>query len=139
MITYKTGDLFQLQEGVLAHACNYEGVWGGGIAAVFRRKFPNAYKLYRDKCLQTGSDLLGTAFVIKDGPFLIACLFTNDYTTVERVCELTRKSLLDLQSQLDPHTVVNMPKINAGIFNVPWECTEKAIESVDGEYCVYVL
>lgn len=139
MITYVQGDLFNVESGILAHACNYNGIWGGGIAGIFRRRFPKAFETYRQVCEQKGPSLLGSALLISDGDYRIACLFTNDYTTVEKVYELTKRCLEDLQSQITDDTVVNMPKINSGIFSVPWEITEKALQEVGGDYHVYVL
>ncbi|EED13429.1 phosphatase, putative [Talaromyces stipitatus ATCC 10500] len=46
-----TGDLFDAPDGaVLIHACNCLGSWGGGIARVFKHKYPSAYKFYYNHC-----------------------------------------------------------------------------------------
>ncbi|KAI1908881.1 ADP-ribose 1''-phosphate phosphatase [Ophidiomyces ophidiicola] len=45
------GDLFDAPDNaVLIHACNCQGSWGKGIAAIFRNKYPAAYRIYRAHC-----------------------------------------------------------------------------------------
>lgn len=145
MINYIKGDLFghtSKKAIVLAHACNPFGSWGGGIAAQFRKRYPDAYSEYALHCNKFGPELLGKSYVIPvDGPqkTYIACLFTSNFeNSPAEIVEYTRESLKDLRSQLqnlkDVETdeegkiVVSMPKINSGIFNVPWEKTESALK-----------
>ncbi|KAK6458776.1 ADP-ribose 1''-phosphate phosphatase [Scheffersomyces xylosifermentans] len=153
---------------ILAHACNCHGSWGGGIANVIRRKFPSTYSPYSRHCQDLGCDpskLLGTSIVIPSEstdsgnikglpPKYIACLFTSDFSessgeivgyTEKAVKELLRqleelRSEVSLESEPDGRLVVNMPKINAGIFNVPWEKTEAVLKKVEGvQFNVYVF
>ncbi|KAI5957825.1 POA1 [Candida theae] len=158
-IKYITGDLFRhtAQAGksvVLAHACNTGGSWGGGIAAVFRNKFPIANSEYTNYCLNN-TNLLGTSLLLEADDFeqsrvYIACLFTSDFSqSPEQIASHTYRSLKHLAKQLesidgveaqDGKKVVNMPKINAGIFGVPWELTEGELKKVTNlEFNVYVL
>ncbi|KAI5956557.1 POA1 [Candida jiufengensis] len=158
-IKYITGDLFNHKAVgksiVLAHACNTGGSWGGGIAAIFRRKFPVANQQYSEYC-HKNSNLLGKTLLLKADDFekskiYIACLFTSDFNQgPEKIASYTTDSLRDLSKQLqslkdiesskDGKKIVNMPKINAGIFGVPWELTEEALKEVDTlDYNVYVL
>ena len=159
VVKYITGDLFRhtAHSGkavVLAHACNTGGSWGGGIAAVFRTKFPQANSEYSNFC-HNNHNLLGKSLLLKaddfsDSKIYIACLFTSDFSqSPERIASYTYESLKDLAEQLEliPDVesngdckVVNMPKINAGIFGVPWELTEAELEKVeDLDFNVYIL
>ncbi|KAG5418620.1 POA1 [Candida metapsilosis] len=159
-IKYITGDLFRhtaTQSGksvILAHACNTGGSWGGGIAAVFRTKFPQANSEYANYC-HNNSNLLGKTLLLRADDFkesrvYIANLFTSDFNqSPEQIACYTHESLEDLAAQLkdiddvEVHgdkKVVNMPKINAGIFGVPWELTEAELEKVkELDFNVYVL
>ncbi|KAI5967992.1 POA1 [Candida margitis] len=158
-VKYITGDLFRhtAQAGkpiVLAHACNTGGSWGGGIAAVFRKKFPQANSEYSNYC-HNNTNLLGKSLLLKADDFTdtniyIACLFTSDFNqSPEQIASYTYKSLEHLATQLQsvsdiesngPMKVVNMPKINAGIFGVPWELTKAELEKVaDLDFNVYIL
>lgn len=156
VIKYVQGDLFThaIPSGkkiILAHACNTHGSWGGGIAAIFRQKFPKANKEYSQYCHEN-HNLLGKSLVIEsDQPsILIACLFTSDFNqSPHQIVQYTEQALLDLEKHLssykdletiDDKVIVNMPKINAGIFGVPWENTEVALKRVhDLHFNVYVI
>lgn len=139
MIKYVKGDLFNANSGVLAHACNCYGVWGGGIAVAFRKKFPAAYEAYHQHCaLRSPQQLLGTCYLIPDGKFKIACLFTSDNSSVDETVAYTKSAMEDLIRQA-PDEPISMPKINAGIFAVPWEKTESALVQLDYPINVYVL
>lgn len=170
MVNYIKGDLFTHKptpgtKNVLVHACNCKGSWGAGIAAVFRRKFPECYKTHQKYCekFKDSSQLLGTCQVIESvpsepghnlsGPTLVVCLFTSDFFGGEKlppdeIVHYTKKSLEALagelgefQGQLDRNdgkVVLNMPQINAGLFGVPWENTV-AVFPETFTYNVYVL
>lgn len=149
-ITYVKGDLFQLTKQVatapvlLAHACNCYGVWGGGIAAAFRTKFPSTYQLYHDYCKERSDrpdSMLGTSLLLPVSPtdpgytkeagdhLVVVCLFTSlmGGEAPGTIAEYTKEAMIDLKRQFGP-TEVNMPKINAGIFGVPWSLTERALK-----------
>ncbi|EGW31956.1 ADP-ribose 1''-phosphate phosphatase [Spathaspora passalidarum NRRL Y-27907] len=159
MIKYIKGDLFShksidiSKSVILAHACNTHGAWGGGIAAVFGRQFPTANTKYSNYC-HTHSNLLGTTLLIPandNNKIFIACLFTSDFSqTPTEIVEYTDKALEDLSKQLassdldfetdQDHPIINMPKINAGIFGVPWELTEGALmKHTSLNFNVYVI
>ena len=156
VIKYIQGDLFthsipSSKKIILAHACNTQGSWGGGIAAIFRKKFPQANKEYSQYCHEN-HNLLGKSLLIEsDNPsILIACLFTSDFNqsaaqivhhTEQAINDLDKilKSYEDLET-IDGKIVINMPKINAGIFGVPWENTEAVIKKIHDLYFnVYVI
>lgn len=157
MITYISGDLFSHQAKspdytiVYAHACNCQGSWGAGVAAVFKRRFPEAYGVYKKHCEKSESRaLLGTSLVIPAfldaGKVYVACLFTSNFSGKRKlgpgdIVQWTDLAMSDLVQQLDELrangsnieeeaglSVVNMPKINAGLFAVPWEETEAVLE-----------
>jgi O-acetyl-ADP-ribose deacetylase (regulator of RNase III) len=62
-IEYKIGDLFESEEGVIAHGCNCAGVMGAGVAKTVRERYPLAYEYYRTACLK-GEFVLGTAQLV---------------------------------------------------------------------------
>ncbi|GMM32217.1 ADP-ribose 1''-phosphate phosphatase [Martiniozyma asiatica (nom. inval.)] len=139
MIKYFKGDLFQITKNsskkiFLAHACNCVGAWGGGIAAEFKKLYPESYEVYHEFCLNIDNpkDLLGTSLILSTHDPLVdvICLFTSivGEEAPNEIAEHTRMAMLDLKFKL-PHkeTHVNMPKINAGIFGVPWVLTENAL------------
>ncbi|KAJ5819079.1 Appr-1-p processing [Penicillium riverlandense] len=107
-------------------ACNCMGVWGAGIARMFRQRYPRAYQYYRSHCqsyseypernsiinLQVGGDRrisvwkpLGTALVIPpqgSETHWIICLFTsrgfgNRVSSPNLIANSTYAALKDLE------------------------------------------
>lgn len=142
-ITYRSGDLFGVLRRakgplpVLAHACNCLGSWGGGIALQFRKRYPEAYKVYARHCEQASPEaILGTTLLIPTQDCTIACLFTSIDGGGD-IVESTRCAMEDLVRQTKQP--VFMPMINAGIFGVQWEVTEHVLKNFDIDITVYTL
>lgn len=89
---------------------------------------------------------------------MVACLFTSDFAgrgklPPQEIVHYTRLAIKDLQAQLEQRSdidqfergpngeyVLNMPKINAGLFAVPWKHTESILKEFDSFlFNVYVL
>jgi len=92
---------------------------------------------------------------------VIACLFTSEggggnADSPAQIVQNTKRAIQDLETQLTSAKedwllatkkhgdgdswLVEMPKINAGIFRVPWEDTERVLkESKKIDYNVYVI
>lgn len=161
MLQYIKGDLFAHSSGqitLLAHACNPFGLWGGGIAAQFKKRYPSAFTLYADHCRKHGQSLLGKSLIIPTkesdpgpggGKVYIGCLFTSNFeNTPEEIVQYTQSSMEELEQQLKQllgveqdsgKSVVNMPMINSGIFNVPWKDTEAVLKTTNLHVNVYTL
>lgn len=52
MINYVKGDLFAAEAQTLAQGCNTLGKMGKGIAAEFKRRYPEMFGEYRSLCLE---------------------------------------------------------------------------------------
>lgn len=142
MIEYRKGDMFaQDGEGkIFLHACNSQGVWGSGIAKTFKEKFPQAYFFYQGYCIKMTelgmqASLSGSCFITEHKGQMIACLFTSQYYGDKKsppatILANTAKALDDLfeRSQIK-YKEIHSPKINSGLFNVPWTDTEGVIAS----------
>jgi ADP-ribose 1''-phosphate phosphatase len=150
---------------ILAHACNCRGSWGAGVAAIFKKKYPMSYKQYVGYCRDHSdnpSSLLGKTLLISspnrghENSTYIACLFTSDLTGRDKlqpseIVKNTGAAMNHLRQQLNQLKdvefetnndlkIVNMPKINAGLFGVPWEDTERVLnEYQDIDINVYVI
>lgn len=146
MIVYKKGSVFDILEEnrpvILTHAVNCKGVWGSGIAKYFKDIFPSSFLHYQAQCKKYGKENLGSTYIIRDGSVHIACMFTSDgygenVDSEESILfntELAIKSLLSKSSNMEIH----MPKINSGLFNVPWEKTEEILNRCIAEQIVVV-
>lgn len=155
MLVYvKSGkdDIFQQTktESVLVHACNSRGVWGAGIAQQFKRRFPEAYHIYAHWCKVHNYNVVGQCLVVADHGYVIGNLITSHgfgshKDNEEKILMATYKSICDLLEQLPVYKVIVSPKINNGLFNVPWERTEQIINEAivnsgfDIEWRVHVL
>ena len=103
-----SGDLFRNapRRCVLVHACNTLGSWGAGIATIFKRKYPAAYEVYHNECVEKGASLLGTCLLIPAGDKDIACLFTSrkygrQTDPRDMILRSTRSAVRDLLQQLE--------------------------------------
>jgi ADP-ribose 1''-phosphate phosphatase len=131
---YVKGSLFTAPMGeVLIHSCNTYGKWGAGIAVQFRQRYPEAHDLYVKTCMQESSKLLGKTQLTGCNGHIIGSLFVSKgygwyKDPEEEIFNHTRWALADLAQQILPlRTRVHMPKINSGLFKVPWEKTEELV------------
>lgn len=150
-LRYQKGNLFDADpNAILAHSCNCQGTWGKGIALEFKSRFPQHFEVYKSYCKsQKASDLVGTALLI--GPHIdqirndtwVGCLFTRlkpgkvpasmaESDQVETCVNTTSAMTMLLEQITDrcPGSMnkIAMPKINAGLFAVPWERTVAALK-----------
>lgn len=130
MLKYIQGDLFTAKNKVLLHACNCRKTWGSGVAYTFSNRYPEAYEKHREFDARPGD------IQVIDGTPTIVCLFTSDGYGKETDTPLdilnhTKKSLFKLALYYKDHESVEIasPKINAGLFHVPWKSTEILIEN----------
>lgn len=139
MVTEISGNLFDAEKGsLLVHACNTQGVWGAGIASHFARLYPDYYKVYAAICAKYGNELLGSAIILEGKWHKVGCLFTSTgYGSralyQDDILKATHKSLVDLFNQIPDTETVHMPRINSGLFRVPWEKTKEVIAEFEKE------
>jgi ADP-ribose 1''-phosphate phosphatase len=143
------GDIFDAPDNaVLIHACNCIGSWGGGIAAAFKERYPEAFDLYQQHCKDsTPAKLIGTALLIppseEDGPkHWVGCVFTSKKfgkarDSPQQILRNTQPAMEDLIEQI-AQTVksggavseIRICYINSGLFRVPWERSKAIIEDI---------
>lgn len=137
-LIYRDGSLFDAPKGsLLVHACNTVGVWGSGIAAQFRDRFPVAHEKYVGQCKASGRKLLGDYARLTDGESAVGCLFVSagygsKVDKPQVILKHTRLALAALVEDAaarawDDSLVICSNKFNSGLFAVPWEHTEKAL------------
>ncbi|KAF2451305.1 hypothetical protein P171DRAFT_425822 [Karstenula rhodostoma CBS 690.94] len=154
----RIGDLFAAPDDtVLVHACNTQGSWGAGIAKEFRKRYPEAFRLYEEHCLlthhprknpvSTGTCLVIPPIETKRGArrHWIACLFTSakyggNKDSKDTILANTAPAFKHLLVQLNNHArvrsigpaiqEVRMCQINSGLFSVKWDHTKAVLEAV---------
>lgn len=146
MIRYRKGDmLMEAKVGsILAHACNCRGIWGAGIAAQFAEAFPASHEFYQQDCAEKGDLLLGTCQFYMENGDIVVPLFTSkglgiDRDSDEEILAATELALRQLIKDVGTKVPINMPKINSGLFGVPWEKTEAILEKLEGNFVVWYL
>lgn len=131
MVKFKIGDLFSAPPGsYLLHACNCMGVWGSGVALEFKKRFPKSFIEYKDFCKDVHpGDLLVCQ---EENGYRVICLFSSKgygatVDSPEQIIEATKVAL----TKLPGDSPINMPLINSGRFNVPWEQTASLLRNYD--------
>lgn len=64
MLKFARGDIFKAACDVYVNPVNCEGVSGSGLALIFKHRFPENYKEYREWCIRGGM-LPGRVFTTK--------------------------------------------------------------------------
>lgn len=142
MLTYKEGSIFdhvREHNTLLVHACNCQGMWGSGVAKQFAEKYPEDYQQYKQFCKDYYP--LKHCFITRNN---IGCLFTSDgygknVDSPDQIIYNTIKAVDDLVNQTREDQEIVMPKINSGLFNVPWERTEAILKNHDRNFIVYTI
>lgn len=145
MIVLNTGSLFEAPKGsLLAHACNCKGKWTSGIAAAFKEKFPESFRIYQDYCKTIPEAvLIGKAMMTFENGYFVGCLFTSideshNPDPQEKILAQTETALAHLNAVNFGGAPIHIPKINAGHFKVPWFETAKLLAASNAVYNVWV-
>jgi ADP-ribose 1''-phosphate phosphatase len=143
MIVYVKGnkdDIFRLtrDEDVLVHACNSRGIWGAGIALQFKKQFPIASRIFTHWCEANHYNVVGKCLVVVDHGRVIGNLVTShgygwQKDSENKILTATYNSIRDLFQQIPVYRTVVSPRINNGLFGVPWEYTEGVIRKAIGD------
>lgn len=154
------GDLLAVQPpekdskviNVLVHAVNCKGVWGAGVAKQFALKYPEAYKKYRSECSREISypeNLLGGYGLscVSSAPqeMWVAWIYTSvEYGSkvsppneIVSATHVAIKSLVAcFRRYYNEEWVIHFhsPKMNSGLFKVPWDQTKAVINEVLPQY-----
>lgn len=117
----------------IVHSCNNIGVWGAGFAKQLKQYNPTVFKEYVKKCRWNRPfKALAHFDQESDGkPWILSLIVSRDYGVCkdpqEVILENTRELLL-IYSNFSNEIVFHSPKINSGLFGVPWEKTEAIIQ-----------
>lgn len=155
-IEYKTGSVLD-QKGIIAHACNTEGVMGSGVALALAQKWPRAEEVYQqsveDMKFSWGSTyrrkLLGTISAVElPGDVLVvnmvtqllcsagsAGFFNGAPTSLDAVLGCLQKLKRVWLSQSTPQyrPEIHMPLICAVRGGVSWNITQALIADAFGD------
>jgi O-acetyl-ADP-ribose deacetylase (regulator of RNase III) len=120
-ITMITGDLFDADLPAVGHGCNCAGAMGAGIAVVFRKRYPDMYREYRQRCAD-GRFRLGEVFVWETPDLVVYNLATQPVpgpsATLDAIDTSVRAALADAQQRELPR--LGIPRIGAGLGGLQW-------------------
>lgn len=127
MIVFTSGDLFLSRAQVLGHGVNTLGVMGAGIAVEFKRRFPKAYKRYRELCLGGGLTPGGVFLSTEQEPWILH-FATQDGTQGARL-EYVQRSFEKAAASLKDWGVRSLaiPAIGAGLGGLDWALVSKLL------------
>ncbi len=142
-IIYKKMSLFEAEPGAyLVHSANARGVWGSGIAAEIKKRYPSQYPYYKEYA----SENLGSCIVSKakkenhsivnlvtsnlesSGPDSIEDILINTTTAID-----TFLQAYSTNTSLQTGNIYSN-KFNSGLFRVPWERTEAILKVLTNRY-----
>lgn len=129
---YRTGDLMDVTEGVIAHGCNAQGVMRSGVAKVIREKYPLCYTKYSND-IQTGLKLGKISVYTHSASLVIVNAITQEYYGKDGkkyvsydAVDSCFKSLFEMMK--DSNAALNIPTIGAGLGGGSWNIIETIID-----------
>ncbi len=144
MIIYRTGDLLQADEDVIAHGCNCVGGFGSGVAGQIAKKWPvvkNHYLYKYDRYGWTLGEIQPVTMPFT-GYTVVNCATQQfylprgirhaDYDAIE-------KAMLSLKEYaIENNFSIAIPKIGAGLAGGDWNVIEKILEKIFFDYDITV-
>lgn len=130
MIENCKGDIFESDCQALVNPVNCVGVMGGGLAYVFKRKYPMTNRLYEMACKE-GRLTTGKVFTVREKDVFIICFPTKfdwqkpsemDFITGGLLALLEEIKKLGIQS-------VAIPALGCGLGGLEWAPVKSAIEN----------
>ena len=134
MIQYKTGDLFNDNAEAIVNSVNCVGVMGRGIALQFKKRYPENFIAYEDKC-KLGEIIPGKMFVFETNslinPKYIINFPTKRHWRGASRIEDIESGLIDLIKVLDEYNIASIaiPPLGSGLGGLDWELVKSKIEA----------
>ncbi len=128
MIQYIKGNLFTSNAKVIVNAVNTVGVMGKGIAADFKKYYPEMFKQYKLMC-NSGTFQVGNLFLYKTPNKWILNFPTKKHWKGKSTLEYIETGLkqLVLDSSKLQITDIAMPKLGCGNGGLDWESEVKPL------------
>lgn len=141
MLIIKKGDILEAEENVICHQCNTEGIFGAGLAAQIKSKYPECEKYVRDFVSSYNpNELLGEYYLYETDKYTITNCFSQnvDYTTN---LEALTKIFSDVFKQCSMYGLsVAIPyKYGCGIAKGDWSEVEKIFTDLSNKYNIDVV
>ena len=150
MINYIKKDIITVDNGIIAHGVNCQGVMGSGVAKAIRNKWPEVYEIYRD--LPRGKGLLGVCNLVtlEQGRLYVANCYTQvfyGYNGRFASPDAIKSSLESVYMWAEHYKLpIYLPKIGAGRGGLDWktevlpiiEYCDNSVNTVDEKIETYI-
>lgn len=124
MVKVIRGDIFDSPCVALVNPVNCVGVSGAGLAKVFKEKFPNNYRAYRDFCL-SGQLRIGKVFVFEENGKVIINCPTKYHWRDKSTLEIVKLGLLAIKNE--PVASLALPALGCGLGGLQWDIVKEVI------------
>lgn len=135
MLEYKKGNIFDSDAAALINPVNTEGIMGKGLAYQFKKRFPNNFKLYSEKCLNGSFDIGSPLVWINEKNKIIINFPTKKSWKENSKIEYIRvglEKLAELLVELSLDSVA-IPPIGAGNGKLDWDLVLNEIEKFNNK------
>jgi O-acetyl-ADP-ribose deacetylase (regulator of RNase III) len=132
MISFVHGDLLRAKTDALVNAVNCVGVMGRGLAAQFKRAFPDNFAAYQRAC-ERKEVQPGKMFVVdrgEDAPRYIINFPTKRHWRAASRIEDIEEGLNDLIEQIQSRSIssIAIPPLGCGLGGLDWTKVRPLIE-----------
>jgi len=130
VITHSNGDMFAIGADALVNPVNCVGTMGAGLALVFKRRFPAAFKAYSHACAD-GLVRSGSIYTfVEDGITLFHFPTKRHWRDRSKLVDI-QKGLLALRTEIVSTGVksVAVPALGCGLGGLDWDEVKPCIDS----------
>ena len=129
MIIYVKGDYFNSSAQVLTNTVNTEGVMGKGLALEFKKKYPQMYKTYKEKC-ESGAFGIGNLMLCKEHGHSVLLFPTKTSWRKKSELEYIEAGLIKFAKNWDKLgiTSIAFPKLGCGLGGLEWNIVKPLME-----------
>lgn len=133
----QNGNLFVDESTFIVNACNKVGVMGGGIARVFKEKYPEVFLEYHALCKKNLCDKFFDVFVADSGR-MIVCFYTKNHwmddsnlQNIDDGLHALKRCLQGLQvveDEVKEKISIAFPALGCGLGGLNWDDVKKLFE-----------
>lgn len=134
MMKYIKGNLLNADVEALVNTVNTVGVMGKGIALLFKNRFPQNYKLYKEACKNKTFEI-GQVLVVKEGDLLSQKIIINFPTKKHwkgnSKYEYIDSGLISLKNAINEYGIksIAIPPLGCGNGGLDWRIVKNKIQS----------
>jgi O-acetyl-ADP-ribose deacetylase (regulator of RNase III) len=135
-----TGDLFTSDAQTLVNAVNCAGVMGKGLALAFKRRFPDMFRDYKNRCA-SGQVRLGEPYLFRRStPPHILNFPTKDHWRSPSKLEDIVAGVRYLQDQYQEWGITSLavPALGCGLGQLDWAAVGPILYSLFSEFAIPV-